>query len=111
MAVQPIPTGIIPLLMDVTGGQIVQCDLTLDKAAPTAQTVHLTTSRRDVFSGFPSLVTVPIGKNSLTIPLITRSVATITIVTITATCNGQSKTTSLTIKPGGPPPGGPTPIT
>lgn len=83
------------------GGFYLQLTLNLNQiAAPTGTSVTLSTNTPGKVL-IPASTKVPAGKKSKTLGIRTETVKVNTPVQITATCNGVSKTLSVTLRPGG----------
>ncbi|MGZ5528353.1 MAG: beta strand repeat-containing protein, partial [Limisphaerales bacterium] len=80
----------------VTGGSPSTETVTLSGAAPTGGLV-VTLSDNNAAASEPTSVTVPAGATSATFAIATTPVASNTTVTISATLNGTTRTTTLTV--------------
>ena len=88
----------------VVGGSTSQGTVTLTGGAPSGgATVSLSSANPSV-AGVPASVTVAAGASSVTFNITTSTVTVNTSVVITATYNGVSRTTTLTVTPASTPP-------
>jgi beta-propeller repeat-containing protein len=94
----------------VTGGTSAQGFVVLAMAASTPTTVSLSSNNPGVAS-VPASVTVPVGSQSAVFDVATTGVSASTPVTLSATLNAITRTTTLTVTPGStqPPPPPPPP--
>ena len=95
----------------VVGGTAAQGTITLTGGAPSGGAVVTLSSANASVVSVPASVTVVAGASSATFSVNTSTVAANTAVTITATYNGVSRTTTLTVTPASttPPSSGPLP--
>jgi hypothetical protein len=96
----PVPTltSVVMNPSSVTAGISSIGTVTLSSAAPSGGIV-VTLSDNDSASTTPASVTVPAGATTATFTVTTGVVTTSTAVTITASYNGTTRTTGLTINP------------
>ena len=88
----------------VVGGTAAQGTITLTGGAPSGGAVVTLSSANASVVSVPASVTVVAGASSATFSVNTSTVAANTAVTITATYNGVSRTTTLTVTPASTPP-------
>jgi hypothetical protein len=91
-AVSVTPTAVV-------GGSTAQGAITLTSAAPSGGAVVTLSSANTAVVSVPASVTVPPGASRVTFGVNTSTVTANTAVTITATYDGVSRTTTLTVTP------------
>jgi hypothetical protein len=88
----------------VVGGNTAQGTVTLTSGAPSGGALVSLSSANPAVAAVPSSVTVAAGASSVTFGVNTSAVTANTSVVITATYNGVSRTTTLTVTPVSSPP-------
>jgi hypothetical protein len=88
----------------VTGGNSSQGTVTLTAAAPSGGAVVALSSSNTGAATVPASVTVPAGATSAGFTVTTRTVTASTVVTVSASYNGVTRTASLTVNPAAAPP-------
>ncbi|HYV12213.1 MAG TPA: hypothetical protein VE980_15040, partial [Pyrinomonadaceae bacterium] len=88
----------------IVGGNTAQGTITLTSGAPSGGAVVSLSSANASVAGVPASVTVAAGASSVTFNVTTSTVTANTSVVITATYNGVSRTTTLTVTPASTPP-------
>lgn len=105
LTVTPAPTSVVQISSltlspsTVTGGSTVQGVVTLSTTARVATNVSLASSSAS--ATLPSSVTVAAGSSSARFTINTTAVSAPTAANISATLNGATRTTTLTINPAG----------
>jgi Beta-propeller repeat len=88
----------------VTGGTGAQAALVLSGAAPTTGAALSLSSSNPAVASVPASATVSGGSTSTTVAISTPAVSSSTLVTITASYGGVTRTAVLTVTPAAPPP-------
>ena len=88
----------------IVGGNAAQGTITLTSGAPSGGALVSLSSANASVAGVPASVTVAPGASSVTFNVTTSTVTANTSVVITATYNGTSRTTTLTVTPASTPP-------
>ncbi len=97
-------TGLTVSPGTVTAGTGAWAAVTLSGVAPAGGIVVAMSSSNAAAASTPSSVTIAAGSMFVSIPVTTGAVSAVTPVTLTATYNGGSKTTGITVNPGAAPP-------
>ena len=92
-------TGVSVAPTSLTGGSPAVGTVTLDSPAAVAAGLVVSLAGSSTSGTVPATVTIPAGATTATFPITTVVVAAPVVDTLTATLNGISKTTALTIQP------------
>jgi len=92
-------TGVSVAPTSLTGGTPAVGTVTLDSPAAVPDGLAVSLSSSDPAATLPATVTVPVGATTATFPVTTAVVSAPITDTLTATLDGISKTTALTIQP------------
>jgi len=100
LMIMPITVDFVQVPVDyVAAGQPSQGIVTLQLVAPAGGLTVSLSSQNDAIASIPATVTIPAGSISATFPIATGAVTVNTPNLVTATLNGQRRTSTLTVRP------------